>query len=268
MNIYKKLMRITSCFMLIMSVLNFTNYTLANELQTHNFKPNKQHGITGRLNRKQWNDLLKYSHEYVLKNKDSIFPEKNESGFFRINIKAPEALSKRLNIDKLRLHYWPIDKSNYIRDESIHNHPKYFESFIINGGYKHSIYKMNQLPIIVGARKLNLVRINKHENGTKTNNKLGNVYVNKEKDEIVKEGDITVMPTDVIHRVLFSVPGSLSMNVVYKDKHNKDYYNIMLTDNATDNDILTSRIQIKGKQKDKIVNEVEKRLLNNLFQRS
>lgn len=146
---------------------------------------------------------MNYAHEYVVKNKDSIVPEKNESGFYRINLDAPAFLSKNLGVEKLRLHYWPVDDSNTIKKESIHNHPKYFESFIINGGYKHSIYSMHTEPSAAKTKKFNLFRINKQEANTKNFDNLGTTFISKDKNEIVKEGKIIVMPTDVIHRVLF-----------------------------------------------------------------
>ena len=269
MTISKKIKNAINYTIVTSSILNFSNYVLADKTQTQNLSTNiVEYEDSGRLNRQQLDNVIKYAHKFILENKDSIVPEKNESGFYRINLEAPDYMAKNLQIEKLRIHYWPLDKSNYIRDESIHDHPKYFESLIINGGYKHSIYSMNTLPVVVGAKKLNLVKINKNEGETKTSDNLGKIYVSKAKDEVVKEGKVVVMPTDVIHRVLFSVPGSLSINVVYKDKHNKDYYNVMLSENATENDIVTSRVKVSGDLKNNIINEIEKRLLNKLFQRN
>lgn len=50
------------------------------------------------------------------------------------------------------------------------------------------------------------------------------------------------------------------MNVVYEDKHNKDYYNVMLSEDGSEKDISISRTKIFGKLKKKIINEIEKHL--------
>ena len=65
---------------------------------------------------------------------------KNESGFIRINIPVDNSLSNK--IEKLRLNYWNPEAGLEILPESIHTHPRYFESFIIQGGYKHELYKL------------------------------------------------------------------------------------------------------------------------------
>jgi hypothetical protein len=123
---------------------------------------------------------------------------------------------------------------------------------------------MHTKPIVNGAKKFSLFRVNKEED-SKNFDKLGSIFISKDQDETVKAGKTVVMPTNVIHRVLFSVPGSLSMNVVYKDKHNKDYYNVMLSESGSEKDIVTSRIKVSGPSKDKAINEVEKFLFNGLF---
>ena len=70
--------------------------------------------------------------------------EKNESGFYRISIPVPRFIGCSTGMSKIRLNYWPIDTAeNNPKLESIHDHPSYFESFIVKGGYQHAIY--NQL---------------------------------------------------------------------------------------------------------------------------
>lgn len=268
MKLLKSYKKSISSILLVFSVLNYDYYALADSTSAaHLNHKTEQHNYAGKLSDAEWINLMQYAHRYVIQNKESIVPEKNESGFYRINLKAPDFLPENLGIEKLRLHYWPIDNSIIIKEESIHDHPKYFESLIINGGYKHSIYSMHTKPTVNGAKKFNLFRINKGENSSKSFEKLGTTFISKDKDESVKERKVVVMPTDVIHRVLFSVPGSLSINVVYKDKYNKNYYNVMLTENATEKDVSSSRIKVSGELKKKVINEIESRLFNALFQR-
>lgn len=265
MNYFSKNKQIIITILLASSILNSINDSLANSTSTKHVQNERtQQPLKAKLNLKEYINLEKYVYEYIHNNKNFIKPEKNESGFFRINIQAPEFINKDLGIEKLRLHYWPLDDSNTIQKETIHDHPKYFESFILSGGYIHSIYSMYKYNINK-AEKCQLFKINK-ENDLKTAVPVGAMFISKDKDETVKEGNIVVMTPDIIHRVLYSVPGSLTLNVVYKDIHNKDYYNIMLTEKATKEDIITSRRVIDGKMKDKILNEIEKRLLNSLFQ--
>ncbi len=58
------------------------------------------------------------------------------------------------------------------------------------------------------------------------------------------------------------------MNVVYKDKTNKDYYHVFISDKGNEKDVKTERVKLLGTDKLNIINEVEKRLLNNIFQRN
>ncbi len=75
------------------------------------------------------------------------------------------------------------------------------------------------------------------------------------------------MPTNVIHQVLYSVPGSLSMNIVYNDKTNKDYFYNFVSQNGSKNDIKLTRAKISEEKRDGLLNQIEKRLFNSLFQK-
>lgn len=164
----KRIIKVINHIVLLATISSSFNYSFANEQLDSSLTVTKtQTENTSRLSTEQWNRLLQYSYEYIVKNKNSIVPEENESGFYRINIQAPDFIPQDLKINKLRIHYWPLDTAEYIRDETIHDHPKYFESLIINGGYIHSIYNMNSSPIAIGAKKLNLVKINKVDSNTR-----------------------------------------------------------------------------------------------------
>lgn len=217
--------------------------------------------VKSRLNRTEWFNLIDYSYSYITKNKSKIEVEENESGFYRINIPAPAFIKHKA--EKVRLHYWPINTSNGILIESIHDHPKFFESFIINGGYKHALYnKKNSLK--KDTLLYTVFRINKEKKGVQD---LGSIYLKEAKVEKVKENTTVVIPTEVIHRVLFSMQGTLSLNVVYKDSMNKHYYNVYISQKGSRDDVKTERVKLLGSEKNSIINEVEKRLLNHKFQR-
>lgn len=258
----------TSCLVLAFCALNSSSYSYAIDSNLDTIKAVKEEKqIAPKLSMDQYVKLQKYAYDYIVNNKHNIEPEKNESGFYRINIKTPDFIDSNLGIEKLRINYWPIDDSNKILAESIHDHPKYFESYILYGGYVHSIYKMHNKSNNIDSEKLNLYRINKLADGTKSSDHLGESYVSKTMDERVKEGKLVIMPTNVVHRVLYSVPGSLSMNIVYKDKTNKDYFYTFISQGEGESNVKLTREKMSGEKRDVLLNQIEKRLFNSLFQK-
>ena len=263
-----RLYKATSCLVFAFCTLNSSSYSYAAESSLN--KPivaKSEQQIAPKLSMDQYIKLQKYAYDYIVNNKYNIKPEKNESGFYRINIKTPDFIDSNLGIEKLRINYWPIDDSNKILAETIHDHPRYFESYILYGGYVHSIYNMHEKSSRKDSEKFKLYRINKLADGTKSFDDLGESYVIKSRDERVKEGKLVIMPTNVIHQVLYSVPGSLSMNIVYNDKTNKDYFYNFVSQNGSKNDIKLTRAKISGEKRDGLLNQIEKRLFNSLFQK-
>lgn len=259
----RKYIRAASYLLLFFCFSNNINYASANKILEVNSKTQNS-----RLTLNQYIKLQEYAYNYITNNKDSIKLEKNESGFYRIRINKPDFLDNKLNIDKLRLNYWPVDNSNPIVKESIHDHPSYFESYILYGGYVHSTYFMQNTKYNTKSKEMKLYRINKNYNGSKSFDSLGNVFINKIQDEKVKEGQIVVMSTDVIHRVLYSVPGSLSLNVVYKDKTNKDCFNTFVSKNGSEKDVILTRPIISGLTRKTLLDQIENKLFNSMYQKN
>lgn len=227
------------------------------------------------LDRNDWIKLVKYSHKYISNYKSKILPEQNESGFYRINIETPNFLPKALGIEKIRLHYWSTDDSSFFQEESIHSHPKYFESYIVNGGYKHTIYeKIDKSKSLANDKqqpfkKYNLFKMQKTSNISKNYQNLGKVYLKENKVEKVKEGTIVSMPKSIIHKVMFSIPGSLSINVVYKNNYiQKTEYDILISNSGNKDNVRLTRATLTNTKRKKVLNEIENVLFNSVFQLS
>ncbi|AIL12665.1 hypothetical protein IM40_02630 [Candidatus Paracaedimonas acanthamoebae] len=223
----------------------------------------EEHSISevtrSRQSKEEWLALIDYSHKYMQEHQDELVVEKNESGFYRINIPAPSYLK---SAEKLRLHYWPIDSSTQILEESIHDHPKLFESYIVNGGYRHALYIKSDAS--QDDSKYTIFKVNKLQKGFDVS---GQTYLHQDQIEKARENAVVIMSTDVIHRVLTYVPGTLSMNIVYEDSTNKDHYNVFISEDGSEDDVKTERASLVGAEKSNILKEVLARLFNSIFQR-
>ena len=255
------------------SILLCFNYSYASLICRIDQKPIELICDTSLLCKKEWYQLIEYAYKKIKIDNFDIKAERNESGFYRINLPIPKNIASKLKIEKIRLNYWPTDNSNPITTENFHDHPKYFESLIINGGYKHAIsdlkisYKNNNYQdLSKSSNKYTMYRINKAVDGKKDFQSMGSVLLYNNREEYVKEASIISMPVSVVHRVLFSIPGSLSMNVIFNKQDNKKYYNVMVPIDQDKGKVSTDREIVDGKLKTKIINEIKQRLFNALFQ--
>lgn len=220
-----------------------------------------------RLNCQDWNKLIEYSLNYVKNNKNDLSIFINESGFYRVNVKNTEEFARKLGITKIRLNYWPEDSSISVKEESIHNHPNYFESYIIDGGYKHTIYILNDnIDKSAKSNILNSYKIKKVKHNLKNFVYKGRAVISKAIDEKVKRGGIVIMPTNIIHRILYAVPGSITLNVLFNDAKDNNSYNVYLTNNANEKDIVTERNQISDLIRKKLIEEIGSRIESLIFQ--
>jgi|GEM_PF-6469355 len=142
----------------------------------------------------------------------------NESGFVRFNIPTPAGFDSR--VEKLRLNYWPDKKGENIDPETIHYHPRYFRSLVISGGYRHSIYASQQG---INAVPYDLYRIYKPTGKEKKFMHIGKRELCHIGDENINRGDYIGFPPKVIHRILSTKPGTLSMNLVDKIDGEQEY---------------------------------------------
>ena len=92
---------------------------------------------------------LENANKYLTENKHKIKFERNESGFIRTTfpdwVLVPDAkIAPLAKGERLRANFWYyVDSDCSMGDESIHDHPSAFQSYIVNGGYEHELYKVN-----------------------------------------------------------------------------------------------------------------------------
>lgn len=186
-------------------------------------------------------------HKYLIENKGKIDFEKNESGFIRLNFpnwvlvsdNQIEPLDKN---DVLRANYWFYKSLECgMGDESIHDHPRKFQSYIVNGGYEHEVYhlindnsekikinlvnflKLEILPHFGINIPIDLTFGNKNfkfaiDKFNKNITYEGTVILKQSFVESPKKGDIVEIDTNLIHRVskyhTVSEEKTLSLNIV------------------------------------------------------
>lgn len=207
----------------------------------------------GKVTKRDFNQAtLNNAYQYLIDNREKITFAKNESGFIRM--KFPEGiLQPDINIsplkpgDVLRANYWYYNSTSDcgVGDESIHDHPQQFQSYIVHGGYEHELYSLigieNKTRIfnfpyrlssgnladlyqffctkkscaeIYGSNafKFTIDKLNKNISYQ------GKVILKKTGSETTKKGDIVTIDTHMIHRVskYHAVPNqkTLSLNIV------------------------------------------------------
>lgn len=194
---------------------------------------------------------LDNTYKYLVDNQDSISFERNESGFIRTTLPdevlQPDAAVAPLAAgERLRINFWYDDKCG-MGDESIHDHPNAFQSFIVNGGYEHELYRVTSakdpkkfLPsMTLQSEELwelyqRFIKNNMEgiadkdamsqkfkfsiDKATKTVSYEGPVGLRLTGVETTKAGDTVHIDSQMIHRVskFQAVPGekTLSLNVV------------------------------------------------------
>lgn len=145
----------------------------------------------------------------------------------------------------LRANFWfyKLDESG-LGDESIHDHPRAFQSYIVSGGYEHVIYStVNDPKKIFSVNLLDFFQQNIFPNfginynfnsanitktfqfamdkSINTISYQGTTLLEASHVESTKKGDIIEIDTQLIHRVtkyhLFAEEKTLSLNIV-RDK--------------------------------------------------
>lgn len=185
---------------------------------------------------------LENVRSYLEENKEKVRFERNESGFIRTTF-PNEVLTPDINIapladdEVLRANFWYYDNASNcsMGDESIHDHPRNFQSYIVKGGYEHELYqlqpsqsdfsfslKSDPLRKLYNAFFGNSQDINAFQFSidkySKNISYQGTVLLKKTGVEQTKAGDIVSVDTNLIHRVskYHTVPGekTLSLNIV------------------------------------------------------
>lgn len=188
--------------------------------------------------------LAVYAQAYLRDNMTRLACQKNESGFIRINVPTPKGVDSTFEgIKKVRLNYWEPTTGVVINPESIHNHPNYFESLVMKGGYTHQLYETGKPQ----DPAYDLYRIIK--NGSKKSFAfISQTNLRSAENESVKRNDIVIFPLSMIHRVLNTEPGTLSLNTIFEDEDRQSSYDVFLTQNGTMNDVKTERELVPNDQ--------------------
>lgn len=208
-------------------------------LQGMNTGKIKQKPIKSRLKKHDFVGLGRYARNYLADNFGTLACQKNESGFVRYTIPAPKDVQ---DIEKIRLNFWH-EKFN-IDPETVHNHPRYFESFIVKGGYQHDLYEKDGLT----AEEYDNYRIFKDKKNNKNMMYIGPTHLENIASETTKTGDIVTFPDTMIHRVIKTDPKSLSLNVVFKDAQEEPFYDVFLAKGATMKKVKIQRPVIVGEE--------------------
>ena len=202
----------------------------------------------------KFKELMNYSSDFLRNNEHRLACQKNESGFIRINIPIVSSVKSQFQgIKKLRLNYWSPETGVIIRPESIHTHPSYFESLILQGGYTHELYEQGEGK----DQEYDLYRI------LKDSDKKSFIFIGQSKlkflrKESISKDSLAVFDKDLIHRVLHTIPKTLSLNAVFDDSSEEDAssYNIYLTQYGTLHDIKTTRDVLLRHQSKQFINEI------------
>ncbi len=194
----------------------------------------------GKISQPEFKEMAVYTNKFLKDNFYRLACQKNESGFVRINIPIHKEVKPLFKgISKIRLNYWDPETGVAIQPESIHNHPNYFESLIIKGGYDHALYEIDDDQ---KHTPYDLYRIMK-EADNKSFSFIGQAFLKHLKDETFNKGNVVIFDKDLIHRVLKTNPKTLTMNAIFNGSSldNKSYYNVFLTQNGKLDDVKTSR---------------------------
>lgn len=242
---------------------------------------------------KQFNRwTVQNAFEHIEENRESIALEKNESGFIRVRfptgVFVPDQQVGALGAgEALRANFWYHDSheaGSGLGDESVHDHPNPFQSYIVAGGYEHEIYRINrnQSPIIakiwntcVSSSQLwELYQLHSimfqgysshHQfaidKSTKAVSYVGEVVMHKTGVEKTNPGDVVSIDDQMIHRVsnFRAHPGTrtLSLNIVRST--GKGVTNIFLPEeNVTS--VKTSREYVEGEEREDVLDEMSRLL--------
>ncbi len=169
------------------------------------------------LSKNEFEALIEYARDYICHldvNAQKVL-EKNPSGFVRLRLPVPQEFSHR--IETLRLNFW-IPEVKIMVVEAAHNHPRYFESMIIKGGYTHRLYK-EQTNSTADTTMHIASRIFKSNHLDRRNIfSIGKIHLEPIDVAEVKKGAMIAFPGSIIHQVLLTNEGTLTINCVFKKK--------------------------------------------------
>ena len=162
--------------------------------------------------------ILHLIHNFLLENHHDTTWEQNDSGFVRLDIPdnlldKPEKLKH--NIAKMRLNFWPNNEPEEINEDTLHTHPRYFESYLVHGQYNHRVYAEDKNNISYPYNKFQMVRLPEKEVKAVLETTTGLERIH---EKTIRQGDIVALPKCMIHKLLLTYPKTLSLNIVFKNQ--------------------------------------------------
>lgn len=208
---------------------------------TQSFRLNSTHSKVNSVSKEKFLNIAENCNIFLRNNINVLCLQKNESGFNRINIPLTENFRKENpEIEKIRMNYWVSDNETNILEESIHNHPNEFDSFIVSGGYTHELFSVCSRRE-KDAQEYQMYMLIK-EGGKKSTTLLGNGFLKSLGEKNVLKGDIVSVDKEVVHRVIRTYNETLSINLVYRNQGvDFDKYQVFLTKTGKFEDVKTDR---------------------------
>lgn len=174
----------------------------------------------------QFKELAIYTNGFLKENVNRLAGQKNESGLVRINVPPTKNIKSQFNgIEIIQLNYWPPSNGITACPETIHTHPYCFESYIVKGGYTHSVYAYDNK----NDTAYSLYRI-VEENGNKSFAFADQIKLKFVQNESVKENKIVAFNKELIHKIIYTKPETVSLDVIFGNAtcDGRGYYNIYL----------------------------------------
>ncbi len=200
-------------------------------------------------------NLIAYVREYLHTHAiGSLTIKKNPTGFVRVHLPPPEYLAEKIEV--IRVNYWfpavPIDVI-----EAPHSHPRYFESIIVQGGYRHSLFRPTNQEVVSTPHRVH--RIFKNTAEERNIFCMGVSYLESLGEELVTQGSIVAFPRSLIHQVVQSQPFTLTINSVFRDAPETEYFDIFMPE-ATHIDPQVERESLLTNEAQEIIAKIKEAL--------
>lgn len=223
-------------------------------IDNHHNRALENGAVAHKLSSEQFYELVTFAYSFIkeLKIADAVL-ESNPTGFVRLRLPVPDAYQD--HIETLRINFWAPDLKLCIV-EVPHNHPRYFESLILKGGYTHVAYRP-------------------HENSSEITHVVNRIFKSGSEGRNITpcaarslcclgpqsfmQGAHIAFPLSVIHQVTQTIPGTMSINCVMKDSLNCDYYDVFMPVNGPQ-DPQVERIELLDENKEVIISQILKNL--------
>ena len=183
---------------------------------------------------------LENVRNYMIKNKENITWEVNESGFVRtrfpsdiINVTDPVFAELNSTGVSVRTNFWYNLTAN-LQDAAAHDHPNGFMSYVVSSGYVHAVYNFiednqtvancSDYPKVLkaGAHCTQFSLINK--SNKQVINK-GSAILDLVDIHQAQPGNTIIFDDNVIHRILTYEKNALTLNIVRQDgKYNTNIF--------------------------------------------